>query len=85
MDKIKQCGHDVVAIATAFGGRDLAEAKRRIEILFADADKQTGGHFAAAQRLQDQLSLALKKTRSPAEKQFLNDFITWLQREHIGQ
>jgi hypothetical protein len=40
MEKIEQCVQDVMVIATAFGGHDLAEAKRRIEILFADADEQ---------------------------------------------
>jgi hypothetical protein len=85
MDKIEQCVRDVVVIATAFGGHDLAEAKRRIEILFADADKQTGGHFAAAQRLRNQLNLALNDTSGPAGKQFLNDVIGWLQRDHFGR
>jgi len=53
MDKIEQCVHDLVVIATAFGGHDLAEAKWRIEILFADTDKQTDGHSAVVHRLCD--------------------------------
>jgi hypothetical protein len=85
MDKIEQCVRDLMVIATTFGGHDLAEAKRRIEMLFADADKQTGEHFAAAQRLRDQLSLALTDTRGPAGKQFWNDVIAWLQRDHFGR
>jgi hypothetical protein len=83
MDKVEQCVHDVVVIATAFGGHDLAEAKRRIEILFADADNQTGGHSAVAQRLRDQLALALKNTNSPAGKQSLGAIIAWLQQHHV--
>ena len=59
MDEIEQCVRDIMVIASAFGGHDPAEARRRIEILFSDADKQTGGHFAPAQRLRDQLRLAL--------------------------
>jgi hypothetical protein len=85
MDKIEQCVHDIVAIATAFGGHDLAEAKRRIEMLFADADKQAGGRFAAAQRLSDQLALVLNNTQDPAGKQSLGTIIAWLQRHHFGR
>jgi hypothetical protein len=84
MDKIEQCVRDVMAIATAFGGHDLTEATRRIEILFADASEQAGGHFAVAQRLRDQLGLALNDTNSPARKQFLNDVIAWLERRRLG-
>jgi hypothetical protein len=80
MDKIEQCVRDVMAVATAFGGHDLAEAKRRIEILFADADKQTGGHFAVAQRLRAQLGLALSNTKSLAAKQFLDEILAWVDR-----
>jgi hypothetical protein len=81
MDKIEQCVRDVMAVATAFGGHDLAEAKRRIEILFADADKQTGGHFAVAQRLRaQQLGLALSNTKSLAAKQFLDEILAWVDR-----
>jgi len=85
MDEIEQCVHDIVAIATAFGGHDLAEAKRRIEILFADADNHSGGHAAVAQRLGDQLRSALGNTSSPAGKRSLNDIIAWLQRDHLGR
>jgi hypothetical protein len=60
MEKLEQCVQDVIVIATAFGGHDLAEAKRRIEILFADADEQAGGHFVVAQRLRDRLGLVRK-------------------------
>ena len=85
MDKVEQCVHDVAVIATAFGGHDLAEAKRRIEILFADADRETGGHVAAAQHLRDQLRSVLGNTSGPAGKRFLNDIIAWLQRDHLGR
>jgi hypothetical protein len=83
MDEIEQCVRDIMVIASAFGGHDLAEARRRIEILFSDADKQTGGHFAPAQRLRDQLRLALNSTSGPATKQFLSDLIAWLERDHF--
>ena len=59
MEKIEQSVQDVMVIATAFGGHDLAEARRRIEILFADADEQAGGHFAVVERLRDRLGLVL--------------------------
>ena len=84
MDEIERCVRDVLVSATAFGGHDLAEAKRRIEILFADADKQTGRHTAVAQDLHDQLTLALNSTRNPAEKRSLTDVIAWLRRDHLG-
>ena len=83
MEKIEQCVQDVLVIATAFGGHDLAEAKRRIEILFVGADEQAGGHFALAQRLRDRLGLVLKDGHRPAAKQFLDQLITWLDREHL--
>jgi hypothetical protein len=83
VEKIEQCVQDVMVIATAFGGHDPAEAKRRIEILFADADEQAGGHFVVAQRLRDRLGLALNDCHRPAAKQFLDQLITWLDREHV--
>jgi hypothetical protein len=83
MDEIKRCVRDIMVIASAFGGHDLAEARRRIEMLFTDADKQTGGHFACAQRLRDQLRLAINSTSGPATKQFLSDLIAWLERDHF--
>jgi hypothetical protein len=84
MDKIEQCLHDVIAIATAFGGHDLAEARLWIETLFADTDKQKGGHFVVAQGLRDQLALALNNTKGPAGRQSLCAIIDWLQRHHLG-
>jgi DNA-binding MurR/RpiR family transcriptional regulator len=84
MDKIERCAHDVLAMATAFGGHDLAEAKRRIEILFADADKQTGEHSSVAHRLHDRIKSVLKDTTSPAERQSLNNVVAWLRRDHFG-
>jgi hypothetical protein len=83
MDEIKRCVRDIMVIASAFGGHDLAEARRRIEMLFTDADKQTGDHFAPAQRLRDQLRLAINSTSGPATKQFLSDLIAWLERDHF--
>jgi hypothetical protein len=83
MDEIEQCVRDIMVIASAFGGHDLAEARRRIEMLFSDAGKQTGGHFARAQRLRDQLRLVLNSTSGPATQQFLSDLIAWLERDHF--
>jgi hypothetical protein len=83
MEKIEQCVQDFMVIATAFGGHDLAEAKRRVEILFADADEQAGGHFVVAQRLRAQLGLAVNDCHRPAAKQYLDQLITWLDREHV--
>jgi hypothetical protein len=85
VEKIEQCVQDVMVIATAFGGHDLAEAKRRIEILFADADQQAGGHFVVAQRLRDRLGLVRNDSHRPAAKQFLDHLIAWLDREHLGR
>jgi hypothetical protein len=85
MENIEQCVQDVLVIAIAFGGHDLAEAKRRIEILFVGADDQAGGHFALAQRLRDRLGLALNDSHRPAAKQFLLQLIGWLDREHLGR
>ena len=85
MDKIEQCVQDVMVIATAFGGHDVAEAKRRIEILFAADDEQAGKHFVVARRLRDRLGLALDDCNRPAAKQFLGQLIAWLDREHLGR
>jgi hypothetical protein len=41
LDKIRACVADVAAIAKTAESRDLAEGKRRIELLFADADQAT--------------------------------------------
>lgn len=70
-------------IATAFGGHDLAEAKWRIEILFADAEVEAGGHFALAQRVRDRLGLELNDSRRPAAKQCLLQLIASLDHEHL--
>jgi hypothetical protein len=76
MDKITACVADLAAIADSVESRDLAEAKRRIELLFTDA--ATGGH----QRLRDQLGRALSSNHGRAAKQFLGELIGWLDREH---
>jgi hypothetical protein len=74
MEKIEQCVQDVAVIATAFGGHDLAEARRRIEILFANAEEQAGGHFALTRRLPDRLvDFASNHSHRPAAKQFLHN------------
>jgi hypothetical protein len=82
MDEIERCVRDVLVSLPPSGG--IAEAKRRIEILFANADKQTGRHTAAAQQLNDQLGMALNSTGSPAKRQSLTDVIAWLRRDHFG-
>jgi hypothetical protein len=84
MDKINACVGDVAAIANSAESRDLAEARRRIELLFADNDTQTGGHFGVAQKVRDRLGRALNNNHRPAAKQFLGELISWLDREHLG-
>jgi hypothetical protein len=84
MDKITVCVADLAAIADSVEARDLAEAKRRIELLFTEAATLAGGHFALAQRLRDQLGRVLTTNHGPAAKQFLAELISWLDREHRG-
>ena len=85
LDKIEACVADVVAIADAIASQDLAQAKIRIELLFADADQQASGHFTVAERLRDRIGLALNEAHRPAAKQFLLQLIAWLDREHLGR
>jgi hypothetical protein len=59
MDKITACVADLLAMADTVESQDLSQAKHRIELVFTDADKQTGGHFGVAQNLRDQLGRAL--------------------------
>jgi hypothetical protein len=85
LDKIDACVADIVAIADAIGSQDLAQAKIRIELLFADAEQQASGHFTVAERLRGRIGLALNDSRRPAAKQFLLQLIAWLDREHLGR
>ncbi len=85
MDKIRACVADVAAIAKTAESRDLAEGKRRIELLFADADTQAGDHVAVAKKLRDQLAQALDQSHGHTAKRFLDELITWLDREHLGR
>ena len=85
MDKIRACVGDLLAMANTVESQDLAQAKHRVELLFTDADRQTGGHFGVARKLRDQLGGALNINQGPATKQFLNELIFWLDREHLGQ
>jgi hypothetical protein len=78
MDKIATCVADLLAMATTVGSQDLAQAKLRVELLFTDADRQTGGHFGVAQKLRDHLGRALNMNHGPVTKQFLNELIFWL-------
>jgi hypothetical protein len=75
----------VVAIANAFGSQDLSQAKSRIELLFANADRDGAGHFAVAQLIRARLARALNETKSAVGRQFLSDVIGWLDREHGSQ
>jgi hypothetical protein len=85
MDKIRACVSDVVAIATTAASRDLCQTKRRLELLFADAERQPGGHLRTAQNVRDQLAQALNQSHGPTAKRFLDELITWLDREHLGR
>ena len=85
MDKIKACVSDVVAIANSVAAQDLSQAKRRVELLFADVGCRAGGSSGTVQSVRDQLADALNQSRGPTAKQFLDELITWLDREHLGR
>jgi hypothetical protein len=85
LDKIRACVADVAAIAKTAESRDLAEGKRRIELLFTDADTQKAGHFDVAKKLRDQLAQAINQSHGHTAKRFLDELITWLDREHLGR
>jgi len=78
MDKIEACVGDLVTIAKSVASQDLSQAKRRLELLFADT-----GSFGTVQKVRDQLAQALNQSHSPNEKRFLGELITWLDREHL--
>jgi hypothetical protein len=61
MDKIRACVGDVVAIASSVAWHDLSEAKRRLELLFADAERQ-----AEAPRKEFANSSVKRSTRAKA-------------------
>jgi hypothetical protein len=84
MDKVRTCVADLAAIANSAESRDLSEAKRRIELLFADADTQAGDHFGVAKKLRDQLAQAINQSHGHTAKRFLDELITWLDR-HLGR
>ena len=65
--------------------RGVAQAKRRLELLFADAGSQTGGSSGTAQNVRDQLAQSLNQSHGPTSKRFLDELITWLDREHLGR
>jgi hypothetical protein len=81
LDKIRACVADVAAIAKTAESRDLAEGK----LLFAAADTQAGDHVAVAKKLRDQLAQALDQSHGHTAKRFLDELITWLDREHLGR
>jgi hypothetical protein len=85
MDKIRSCVSDLFAIANSVAAQDLSEAKRRLELLFADAQRQAEVHFHTAQRVRDQLGQAIDQSHGITAKRFLNELITWLDREHLGR
>jgi hypothetical protein len=85
MDKIRACVGDVVAIASSVAAQDLSDAKRRLELLFADAQRQTHEHFHTAQRVRDQLAQSLNRSHGHTAKRFLNELIAWLDCEHLGR
>jgi hypothetical protein len=81
MNKIEACVGDLVTIAKSVASQDLSQAKRRLELLFADAG--TGGSFGIVQKARDQLAQALNQSHGPNEKRFLSELIAWLDREHL--
>jgi hypothetical protein len=48
MDKIKACVSDVLATANSVAWQALSQAKRRLELLFADAPGSTASTLGAA-------------------------------------
>jgi hypothetical protein len=85
MDKIKACVSDVVAIANTVTSQDLCQTKRRLELLFADVGCRAGASSGTVQNVRDQLVQALDQSHSPTAKRFLDELITWLDREHLGR
>ena len=85
MDKVRACVSDVVAIADSVASHDLSQAKRRLELLFADAGSQTGESSGTAQNVRDQLAQSRNQSHGPTSKRFLDELITWLDREHLGR
>jgi hypothetical protein len=85
MDKMKACVSDVLATANSVAWQDLSQAKRRLELLFADAGSQPGGSFGTVQNTRDQLTQSLTQSHGHTAKRFLDELITWLDREHLGR
>ncbi len=85
MDKIEACVSDVAAIANTVTSQDLCQTKRRLELLFADVGCRAGASSGTVQNVRDQLAQALDQSHSPTAKRFLDELITWLDREHLGR
>jgi hypothetical protein len=83
MDTIQACVSDVVAIANSVAAHDLPQAKRRLELLFADVGFRAGASSGTVQNVRDRLANALNQSHGPTAKQFLDGLITWLDREHL--
>jgi hypothetical protein len=81
MDKIKAWWRS----PTPRRRRIYLRAKRRPELLFADVGCRAGGSSGTVQNVRDQLADALNQSRGPTAKQFLDELITWLDREHLGR
>jgi hypothetical protein len=82
MGKIQQCVRDVLCIANKT--QDFAQAKKRIEQLFAVSKAQHHGHLAVAQRVRDQINQASNDIPSDA-RPCLDRVLEWLDREHLQQ
>jgi hypothetical protein len=76
MDKVSACVDDVVVIANSVASHDLSQAKRRLELLFADAGSQAGGSSGTVQNVRDQLAQSLNQSHSPTSKRFRDELIT---------
>jgi hypothetical protein len=83
MEKIRACVSDALAIANSLAAQDLSQAKRRLELLFADVGCRAGGSCGTAQSVRDQLAQAVDPSHSPTAKRSLDELITWLDREHL--
>jgi hypothetical protein len=83
MDRIKACVSDAVAIANTVTSQDLYRTKRRLELLFADVGCRAGASSGTVQNVRDQLAQALDQSHSPTAKRFLDELITWLDRQHL--
>jgi len=66
MDTIEACVGDLVTIANSVASQNLSQAKRRLELLFADAGME--GSFGTVQKARDQLAQALNQSHGPNEK-----------------